>query len=73
MLLSLFTLIIVLLSSLSLASFVDAWVRGLRKLVPSLLCLDRQFSFLSLIVFLFFPSTAANPSQPMVGDRSKQK
>lgn len=63
MLLSLFAVIVVFISSLSLASLIEAWGSNFKKSAPPLFFLDRQFSFWSLILFLFFPLDDASASE----------
>ena len=55
MLHSLWTIIVVVIGLLSFSRLINTWERGARKPSPQSLT-NKQFSFLSLVVFLFFPT-----------------
>ena len=55
MLHSLWTIIVVVIGLLSFSRLINTWKRGARKPSPQSLT-NQQFSFLSLVVFLFFPT-----------------
>ena len=55
MLHSLWTIIVVVIGLLSFSRLINTWERGARKPSPKSLT-NQQFSFLSLVVFLFFPT-----------------
>lgn len=57
MLHSLWTIIVVAIGLLSFSRLINTWERGAKKPSPQSLSLtNQQFSFLSLVVFLFFPT-----------------